>query len=258
MPRKPDITRLDIHVLPVRDIGGEPMWLVGSDEEYSLKIDKLDLPPYAYEHFEETDFWRIYDEQFDDAIDALVDALDADGITVTLCPDCQLWIDGSDKICEAWGDVMVDIVDAGFELREKEDEEFKTEQTMPLKQWFDRIVTVLGSDEVKAFGKFIVESKKSDVRAYLRQRYGVELSDELVDQIIASLFGSPNAAGGATGPGMSYAEACEVLGVSRGASRDEILKAFRTKVQETHPDKGGSNEAFVRVVKAREVLLGEV
>jgi molecular chaperone DnaJ len=46
----------------------------------------------------------------------------------------------------------------------------------------------------------------------------------------------------------------DVLGVSKGASADEIKKAFRRKAVELHPDKGGSEEAFKEVNEAYEVL----
>lgn len=45
-----------------------------------------------------------------------------------------------------------------------------------------------------------------------------------------------------------------VLGLSRGASDDEIRRAGRTKQRESHPDLGGSSEAFIRVRVAVEVL----
>jgi molecular chaperone DnaJ len=47
----------------------------------------------------------------------------------------------------------------------------------------------------------------------------------------------------------------DVLGVSKGASADEIKKAFRKKAIEYHPDKEGGNEAkFKEVNEAYEVL----
>lgn len=46
----------------------------------------------------------------------------------------------------------------------------------------------------------------------------------------------------------------EVLGVSRDAGSDAIRKAYRGKAQETHPDKGGTQEAFVAVQTAYDVL----
>ncbi|QGX95916.1 J domain-containing protein [Haloplanus rallus] len=49
----------------------------------------------------------------------------------------------------------------------------------------------------------------------------------------------------------------EVLDVSPDAPEAVIEGAYRAKVQETHPDKGGSQEAFERVQRAREAMLDE-
>jgi curved DNA-binding protein CbpA len=46
----------------------------------------------------------------------------------------------------------------------------------------------------------------------------------------------------------------EILGVSPEAKEAEIRAAYVTKVKETHPDAGGSNEAFNEVVLAYEIL----
>jgi molecular chaperone DnaJ len=46
----------------------------------------------------------------------------------------------------------------------------------------------------------------------------------------------------------------ETLGVERGASADEIKRAFRKKAHECHPDKGGDEKAFKEVNEAYQVL----
>lgn len=49
----------------------------------------------------------------------------------------------------------------------------------------------------------------------------------------------------------------QILGVPPDASPGEIEDAYRRKALETHPDKGGSAEAFARVAEARAAALGE-
>lgn len=49
-------------------------------------------------------------------------------------------------------------------------------------------------------------------------------------------------------------EACEVLGVEPDASLDRVRAAYRARVKETHPDRGGDREAFLAVQRAYEHL----
>jgi len=46
----------------------------------------------------------------------------------------------------------------------------------------------------------------------------------------------------------------EILGLKRGATQDEIKKAYRKLAHQHHPDKGGNPEKFKEISKAYEVL----
>lgn len=45
-----------------------------------------------------------------------------------------------------------------------------------------------------------------------------------------------------------------ILGVEQSATKEEIVKAFRKKARVTHPDAGGSNEEFIKVMAAYEAI----
>jgi DnaJ family protein C protein 19 len=51
------------------------------------------------------------------------------------------------------------------------------------------------------------------------------------------------------------AEARAILGLSEGASADEVRAAHRRLVRAVHPDKGGSAELTQRINAARDLLL---
>jgi hypothetical protein len=55
---------------------------------------------------------------------------------------------------------------------------------------------------------------------------------------------------------MKYEEACNILGVSPQASKEETKKAFRTLAKENHPDRGGSEETM-KYLNAAYTLLKE-
>jgi hypothetical protein len=48
---------------------------------------------------------------------------------------------------------------------------------------------------------------------------------------------------------------CEILGLARTATRDQITAAYRDKAKLAHPDAGGSHEAMTALVRARDEAL---
>lgn len=48
-----------------------------------------------------------------------------------------------------------------------------------------------------------------------------------------------------------------LLGVSKGATKDEIKKAYRQKAKEHHPDKGGDEKKFKKIQEAYDVLSSD-
>ena len=54
--------------------------------------------------------------------------------------------------------------------------------------------------------------------------------------------------------GMSPAEAYRRLGLDRGADESEVQRAYRERVKEVHPDRGGDEEEFKAVTEAYETL----
>lgn len=61
--------------------------------------------------------------------------------------------------------------------------------------------------------------------------------------------------GSVTSP--TKAEAYRVLGVDSGADEAAVREAYRERVKDVHPDRGGDEAAFKRVTDAYERLTGE-
>jgi len=65
-----------------------------------------------------------------------------------------------------------------------------------------------------------------------------------------------NGAGGVGRIGeMSEEEAYETLGLRRGASADDIVRAHRTLMKKRHPDHGGTTDGAARLNQAKDRLL---
>jgi hypothetical protein len=67
--------------------------------------------------------------------------------------------------------------------------------------------------------------------------------------------GAGQGAARSSGP-MSRADALAVLGLSEGATPEEIRAAHRRLMRAAHPDQGGSDWLAARINQARDVLLG--
>lgn len=89
-------------------------------------------------------------------------------------------------------------------------------------------------------------------------RGGVEPALMLAVLAVAAWFVSPRLLARAPAPATprpAEAEARAILGVGLAATPDEIRAAYRRKIAEAHPDRGGSHDQAARLTVARDTLL---
>ena len=91
------------------------------------------------------------------------------------------------------------------------------------------------------------DQSASVLEAYLDRMHG----DDWRDEADARSDG-----GTATGT-MTQEEAYEVLGLERGATREQIVEAHRHLMQKLHPDRGGSTYLAAKINQAKDLLLGD-
>lgn len=102
-----------------------------------------------------------------------------------------------------------------------------------------------------------------ELRAQCRREdpYGAQLLEAYLDRRFAGWRAASqddvNAGGSvqrATGS-MSEDEAYEILGLAKGASREDITRAHRTLIKKLHPDHGGTTALAARVNEAKSILM---
>jgi hypothetical protein len=114
----------------------------------------------------------------------------------------------------------------------------------------------------RAFSDF-TNAERMDFLAELHSNdaQGAQLFEAYLDRA----FPGWNAGGGDSGPrasstsrGMTVNEAYLVLGLSRGATREDVQSAHRNLMKRFHPDQGGSTYLASQVNEAKDVLLKHI
>jgi hypothetical protein len=132
------------------------------------------------------------------------------------------------------GQVTGDIIDGPFANRRVE--------SLRVDELVDLFVYYKREDEPSAR---LIEAYLDRTSPTWRARYGADGTPK------EDAYSASGRAGGA----MSKSEALRLLGLTLGATPDEVRAAHRRKLQEHHPDRGGDPDMAARINQARDVLL---
>jgi hypothetical protein len=116
-----------------------------------------------------------------------------------------------------------------------------------------RMLSDMSLDELRALSREILavgDTQSSSVLAsYLDRTYGEEWHD-------GAGAGQQEGRAPQNGGAMTRDEALRVLGLSAGATEEEIRAAHRRLMKQAHPDHGGSDYLASKINEAKDVLLG--
>ena len=106
------------------------------------------------------------------------------------------------------------------------------------------------------------DAERMDLLAELRANdaQGAQLFEAYLDRNFPgwSASGKDNGPRGGASRGMTVDEAYQVLGLGRGATREEVQAAHRNLMKRFHPDQGGTTYLASQVNEAKEVLLKHI
>ena len=109
----------------------------------------------------------------------------------------------------------------------------------------------------------LTQAESLDLLGELRSNdpQGAQLFEAYLDRAFPG-WGSSGASGGQRGGGPSQAmtvdQAYLVLGLGRGATRDDVHTAHRNLMKRFHPDQGGTTYLAAQVNEAKDVLLKHI
>ena len=115
-----------------------------------------------------------------------------------------------------------------------------------------RVLDSFTLDELLALGRAFDNESWALLESYLDRRFA-GWREHAHDAAAGGRSGEFGRA--APGGKMTAEEANEILGLKRGAGRDEISRAHRGLMKKLHPDQGGSTYLAARVNEAKDTLL---
>lgn len=106
------------------------------------------------------------------------------------------------------------------------------------------------------------EEKFNESQSKRKQQYEEERSKknkEHTHRFFKSFFGWDTPEGAEEDP-ISFSEdyPYNVFGLKKSASSEDVKKAYRKEILKSHPDKGGSNEAFRKIREAWEYFKSNI